>query len=109
MSLPAAHSATGLSVVTLALEPHRCFLLLTLGALVLLTVLPHAPVLQAAGPIVTDVSPRSGSVAGGTTITITGSGFDPTATATTIYVGGYVATSVGCMSTVQCKARTLPH
>jgi hypothetical protein len=57
-------------------------------------------------PTVTGVSPGSGPPAGGTTVTITGSGFAVGDTATNIALGGQQATSVKCTTTTACTAIT---
>jgi len=57
-------------------------------------------------PAVTGVSPASGPTAGGTAITITGSGFITGATAT---VGGMAATGVSVLSSTSISATTPPH
>ena len=62
---------------------------------------------RAAGPTVTGIAPNSGSVAGGTTITITGTGFSTTPGATTVQTGTTAATAVVCNSSTHCTARTL--
>ncbi len=58
-----------------------------------------------AAPTVTGVSPGSGPVAGGTEITITGSGF-ALGSGTTITVGKGLASAVSCSSTSSCTATT---
>jgi hypothetical protein len=59
-----------------------------------------------APPTVSAVSPTSGPTAGGTAITITGAGFDATATVT---VGGTAATGVSVVSATQLSATTPEH
>jgi len=54
-------------------------------------------------PTITSISPANGSEAGGTTITITGSGF---ASGASVTVDGVAATSVTCASTTTCTATT---
>ena len=54
-------------------------------------------------PTLTSVSPTSGSTAGGTTITLTGTNF---ASGATVRVGGTAATSVTFVSATQVTART---
>jgi hypothetical protein len=56
-------------------------------------------------PTVEGVSPASGPLAGGTSITITGSGF-ALGSATAFKVGKVLATSVNCSSTTSCTALT---
>ncbi|MDQ0458264.1 IPT/TIG domain-containing protein, partial [Rhizobium paknamense] len=56
-----------------------------------------------AAPTVTAVSPTSGSTAGGTTITITGTGFTG---ATAVTIGGQAATSFNVVSATQITAVT---
>jgi hypothetical protein len=60
-------------------------------------------------PAVTGVSPNAGSTAGGTTVTVSGSGFAPGSGATTITFGATAATSVNCASTTTCTAVTPAH
>jgi hypothetical protein len=57
-------------------------------------------------PTVTEVSPGIGPIAGGTLVTLTGSGFALGETATEVLVGSAVATSVDCSSTTTCTAVT---
>jgi hypothetical protein len=57
-------------------------------------------------PSVTGVSPNSGPGSGGTTITITGSNFDPQAT---VLIGGIAPTSTQVVSGTQITATTPPH
>lgn len=66
----------------------------TLGTLVV-----AAPV-----PQVTAINPTSGPADGGTVVTITGTGFNTTAGATGVTVGGLPATNVTCSSATQCTA-----
>jgi hypothetical protein len=54
-------------------------------------------------PLITSVSPTSGSRAGGTTITVNGTNF---ASGATIRVGGALATNVSFLSATQLRART---
>jgi hypothetical protein len=56
-----------------------------------------------AGPIVSAVSPNTGSKAGGTPVTITGNGFAVGAS-TTFMFGKVAATSVNCTTSTSCKA-----
>ncbi len=53
-------------------------------------------------PTVTSVSPDAGPTAGGTSVTVTGSGFAPGTTATTFEFGKALATEVSCSSTSMC-------
>jgi alpha-tubulin suppressor-like RCC1 family protein len=55
-------------------------------------------------PAVAGVSPDTGTVAGGTSVTITGTGFALGSSATTFKVGKKYATSVQCASTTSCTA-----
>lgn len=64
---------------------------------------PPAPP-PADGPTVSSLSPTSGPPAGGTLVTITGTGFSTTAGATTVAFGAAPATSVSCATTTQCTA-----
>jgi hypothetical protein len=57
-------------------------------------------------PTVTSVEPKSGPVAGGTPITITGTGFATGAEETLIQVGTAYATSVHCSSFTTCTGIT---
>jgi hypothetical protein len=56
------------------------------------------------GPTITAVSPNSGPTTGGTTVTITGTGFVLGTSYTTIEFGGNRATSVICTATTTCTA-----
>jgi hypothetical protein len=58
------------------------------------------------GPQVTGISPNSGTTAGGTRVTVTGSGFQSGATVT---VGGVAATSVNVVSSTMLTAVTGAH
>jgi len=58
---------------------------------------------------VTGVSPDTGSKAGGATVTVTGAGFAPGATATTIKFGLTKATTVDCASSTECTVVTPKH
>ena len=60
-------------------------------------------------PTVTDVTPGSGSAAGGTPVTITGTGFGLGETETQITIGKLPATAVDCSSTTSCTALTPAH
>ena len=55
-------------------------------------------------PVVTGINPTSGPAAGGTSLTITGSGFVTTPGQTAIAFGAISATSISCSSTTQCSA-----
>ena len=56
------------------------------------------------GPTVTSISPTYGPAGGGTTVTITGTGFSTTAEATTVDFGTTAATGVSCSTTTSCTA-----
>ncbi len=60
------------------------------------------------GPTVKGVSPSSGSVGGGTEVTVTGSGFEPGASGTTFVFGKGAATSVECSSSTTCTMVSPP-
>lgn len=62
------------------------------------------PFTYEAPPAVTGLSPTAGPVAGGTVVTLSGSGFDPAPGATGVRFGGAAATNVTCTSTTQCTA-----
>ncbi|HTD64816.1 MAG TPA: IPT/TIG domain-containing protein, partial [Verrucomicrobiae bacterium] len=55
-------------------------------------------------PTITSISPTNGPSAGGTVVTITGTGFSTTAGATTARFGSTAATGVSCSSTTSCSA-----
>jgi len=57
-----------------------------------------------ASPAVTGVSPAAGPQAGGTSVTITGAGFDSTSANTTVDFGANAATSVNVVSSTQVTA-----
>lgn len=59
-------------------------------------------------PTVTGVSPSGGPVAGGTNVTVTGSGFTPGAGATTLKFGKALGTSVECPSSTMCMVLAPP-
>jgi len=63
-------------------------------------------VVPGAAPTITDVSPTSGSTAGGTSVTITGTGFT---SATGVTFGGTAATSFTVDSATQITAATPSH
>jgi hypothetical protein len=48
------------------------------------------------------VSPNNGPVAGGTSVTVTGTGFAPGTTATSFKFAATPGTSVNCASSTQC-------
>jgi hypothetical protein len=60
-------------------------------------------------PSVSAVSPKTGPAAGGTLVTITGSGFATGAGATAIRFGTTAATSVSCSSSTSCTAVSPKH
>jgi alpha-tubulin suppressor-like RCC1 family protein len=60
-------------------------------------------------PTVTNVSPNAGSTAGGTSVTITGSGFVLGKTATKFKFDSKAAKSVNCTSTTTCTAVSPAH
>jgi len=55
-------------------------------------------------PIVSAISPSSGPTAGGTTVTITGTGFNTAPGATTVKFGVATATGVSCATVTSCIA-----
>jgi hypothetical protein len=57
---------------------------------------------SSSGPSVTSVSPNSGPLAGGTVVTITGTGFSTTGT--TVDFGSVAGTTVTCAVTTSCSA-----
>jgi hypothetical protein len=59
-------------------------------------------------PIIAGVSPKSGSKAGGTSVTVTGAGFQPGSTGTTFKIGKGLAIAVSCASTSECTFTTPP-
>jgi hypothetical protein len=67
-----------------------------------LTVVP----VQQAAPTVSSISPASGLPAGGTAVTITGSGFANNAT---VSFGGFSATNVSVVSSTSITCKTPPH
>jgi hypothetical protein len=67
---------------------------------------PAIATYQFGPPTVTSVSPGIGPLAGGTSITVTGSGFSTAKEGTIILVGNHDATSVECSSTLSCTAVT---
>jgi len=60
-------------------------------------------------PTVRRVLPRTGPVAGGTSVTVTGTGFGPGTTATTFKFGSTPGTAVDCASTTTCTVVTPAH
>jgi hypothetical protein len=60
-------------------------------------------------PTVASVSPNGGSPAGGTAVTVTGSGFAVGANATIFKFGTAKATAVNCASSTSCTLTTPPH
>jgi hypothetical protein len=57
-------------------------------------------------PIVESVAPNAGSIAGGETVTVTGTGFALGSTATVFKFGTRKATAVSCTSTTSCTMKT---
>jgi alpha-tubulin suppressor-like RCC1 family protein len=55
-------------------------------------------------PVVTGISPNSGSVAGGATVTVTGAGFLVGTAGTTLKFGTKKSSSVDCTTTTSCTA-----
>ncbi len=62
------------------------------------------PAAASSGPVVTGVLPTSGSEAGGTVVTISGTGFSTTSGATAVDFGSTAATGVSCLTTTSCVA-----
>ena len=60
-------------------------------------------------PTVSSVSPSSGPVAGGTPVTVTGTGFNVGTGTTIVKFGGAKALSVNCASSTTCVAVTPKH
>jgi outer membrane protein assembly factor BamB len=60
-------------------------------------------------PTVTKLSPTSGSVSGGTSVTITGTGFALGTTATIIHFGTAKASTVNCTSKTSCTVTAPSH
>ncbi len=60
-------------------------------------------------PTVTGLSPASGSHAGGTVVTVTGSGFALGATGTVFHFGTTKGTAVACTATTTCTVTTPAH
>jgi hypothetical protein len=59
-------------------------------------------------PALTSLSPNQGPAAGGTVVTISGSGFSTTPGATSVAFGSARASSVSCSSSTQCTATSPP-
>lgn len=60
-------------------------------------------------PVVSALSPNSGSTAGGTEVTVNGAGFSPGSGATVFKFGSRDATSVDCPSTTTCTVVSPSH
>ncbi len=60
-------------------------------------------------PTIRRVSPRKGPAAGGTNVTVTGTGFGPGASATTFKFGAMPATAVNCASSTTCTVAAPAH
>jgi glucose/arabinose dehydrogenase len=60
------------------------------------------------GPTVSMVSPSSGPTAGGTPVTITGTGFNTAPSGTTVKFGAATASSINCSSLTSCVATSPP-
>ena len=59
-------------------------------------------------PAISTLSPAAGPAGGGTSVTITGSGFDTTPGATSVTFGGLAANNVSCSGTTSCVATDPP-
>ncbi|HEY2236886.1 MAG TPA: IPT/TIG domain-containing protein [Candidatus Angelobacter sp.] len=57
-------------------------------------------------PTITSIAPNNGPTAGGTALTVTGSGFDTAPGATQIFVGANQAITPSCASVTTCTATT---
>jgi len=57
-------------------------------------------------PIIESISPNAGAIAGGETVTVTGTGFALGSTATVFKFGTHKATAVSCTSTTSCTMKT---
>jgi alpha-tubulin suppressor-like RCC1 family protein len=60
-------------------------------------------------PTITNLSPDSGSTAGGSSVTVSGTGFAPGTTATRFYFGAESAATVNCTSTAACTVVAPSH
>jgi hypothetical protein len=60
-------------------------------------------------PTITSVSPNSGTIAGGTSVTITGTGFQPGVPGTTVTFGSVAASGVNVIGSTQIHAMTPAH
>jgi len=69
----------------------------------------HRPITFNFLPTVTGLSPNGGSKAGGTSVTITGTGFAVDTTATVFKFETATATSVNCTSTTRCTVVSPAH
>jgi hypothetical protein len=65
-------------------------------------------VFKYAAPTIASISPNAGPVAGGTSVTVSGSGFAPGAGATSFLFGGAMGGSVLCNSSTSCTFLTPP-
>jgi len=65
---------------------------------------PSGPAPSSSPPAVTGVSPSSGPLSGGTSVTITGAGFATTSGATTVDFGSTAASEVSCSTATSCTA-----
>lgn len=92
-----------LAVIRLPVGPRLVEVVAVLLAVLAALAVSGRPVEAAPAPTVTAVSPALGPSAGGTTITITGTGFDSGASVT---VGGVAATSVTFVSATSITAVT---
>jgi flagellar motor protein MotB len=81
--------------------PKKALSLVVVAALASVSIVVVAKDAMAATPTVASLSPSSGAVAGGTTVTVTGSGFydgGSSSAVTGVTVGGFAATSVAVAS-----------
>jgi len=60
-------------------------------------------------PTITGVSPNSGTIAGGTSVTITGTGFQPAVPGTTVTFGAVAAIGVNVLSSTKIQVTTPAH
>jgi hypothetical protein len=60
-------------------------------------------------PTITEVNPNAGPAAGGTSVTIKGTGFATGAGATRIQFGSTQASGVNCASSTECTLTTPAH